>query len=194
MSDAYGSYQELSRRERNGVDYIIQSKRRDSPFLIMAPHGGKIEKYTTDLARDIAGSEFSFYSFVGNKDSNNRILHLASHNFDEPKAVAAAAQAGVVITIHGQRSEAEELVMLGGLHAELIGRFKRELERSGFLCQEPDGNIHGRDPHNLCNRGRSGMGVQFEISHRLRYHLRDDVNLRNVFVVTVRSVLLAYLS
>jgi phage replication-related protein YjqB (UPF0714/DUF867 family) len=188
MSDTYGNYHELTRRERMGVDFIIQCKKRNSPILIMAPHGGKIEKYTTDLAREIAGSEFSFYSFVGNKDSNNRVLHISSHYFDEPKAVDAAADAEIVITIHGQRSETEEFVMLGGRHAELIGAFKRELERSGFICPDPTGNIRGRDHRNLCNRGRSGI----EISHKLRYQLRADVDLRNVFVVSVRSVLLAY--
>jgi phage replication-related protein YjqB (UPF0714/DUF867 family) len=192
MSDTYASYQELSRHEKNGVDFIIQSRKRNSPFLIMAPHGGKIEKYTTDLAREIAGSDFSFYSFVGSKDSNNRILHIASHGFDEPKAVDAAANADIVITIHGQGSDAEEFLMIGGLHAALIGQLTRGLERSGFQCRSPVGKIHGHDPRNLCNRGRTGTGVQFEISHRLRYRLRDDVDLRNVFVVSVRSVLLSY--
>jgi phage replication-related protein YjqB (UPF0714/DUF867 family) len=194
MSDTYGNYHELVGHERKGVDYIIQYNKRASPILIMAPHGGKIENFTTDLARGIAGSDFSFYSFVGSKDNNNRALHIASHCFDEPKAVDAVTKADIVITVHGQRSDTEELVMLGGLHIALIDRFARGLEQTGFLCQNPVGNIRGHDPGNLCNRGRTGMGVQLEISHKLRHRLRIDVDLKNVFVDTIRRVLVSYLS
>ena len=43
MADKYGSFDELRRGEREGIDFNIHVVRRRASVAIIAPHGGKIE-------------------------------------------------------------------------------------------------------------------------------------------------------
>ncbi len=192
MKEHYKNYAALARHEKIGVDYVIESRDRPSPYLIAAPHGGKLEAFTTELARQIAGEDHSFYSFITTKQKGNLLLHITSHQFDEPKALQAVQRADIVIAIHGQGSDFEESVMIGGLHVALRERCASGLDRAGFKCQKPSGGIHGRDPDNICNRGRCGQGIQLEITRRLRFHLRDDDRFRQAFTGAVRDALASY--
>jgi len=192
MKDAYKNYADLARHEKMGLDYAIECQDRDSPYLIAAPHGGKIEAGTTELARQIAGDDHSYYSFISTKLKGNLLLHITSHRFDEPRALQAVQRAEIVIAIHGQGSDTEEFVSVGGLHVALRERCKSVIDRAGFNCRKPSGDIHGRDPQNICNRGRLGQGVQLEITHRLRFHLLDDDRLRRAFTDAVRNALASY--
>jgi phage replication-related protein YjqB (UPF0714/DUF867 family) len=190
MNDTYKDYRELTKHERKGIDYTIEYRNRCSAILVAAPHGGKIEEYTTELCMDIAGNDLSYYSLAGKKRNNNRSLHIASHRFDEPVAIDAASHADIVVTIHGHQSKTGEFVMIGGRHAALIIAFERDLKNSGFMCRKPAQRMPGKDPNNLCNRGRLGMGVQIEIGNGLRSRLRADRRLRKAFIDAVRTVLL----
>jgi phage replication-related protein YjqB (UPF0714/DUF867 family) len=38
---------------------------------VIAPHGGGIDQYTSDIARAIAGAEFNLYLFEGISRSGN---------------------------------------------------------------------------------------------------------------------------
>ena len=63
--DKYGSFDELRRAERDGVDFRIRVMRREASVAIIAPHGGRIEPGTSELAEAIAGDDFSLYCFEG---------------------------------------------------------------------------------------------------------------------------------
>lgn len=162
---------------------------RGSRLLIMAPHGGKIEPFTAELAKGIAGDNFSVYTFRGLKPSGNRALHLTSHRFDEPLAGEALRRADAALAIHGEKSLGEAFVMVGGLWIDLKERLTRGLEDAGFRVLEPRPGLEGRRKGNLCNRGRLGYGGQLEISAGLRGRLRDDKTVRQRFVTAVRSTL-----
>src|SRR5512137_587512 len=88
MTSSYQSFKELADREVEGQDYRIRIELRDARVLIMAPHGGKIEPTTAQIAEAIAGIDYSFYSFEGLK-TDSRMLHIESHLFDEPRALQA---------------------------------------------------------------------------------------------------------
>jgi phage replication-related protein YjqB (UPF0714/DUF867 family) len=60
MVKAYKSFGELSYNESEGQDYVIRTCLRNSPVLVMAPHGGKIEPGTAEIAEAIAGNDHSF--------------------------------------------------------------------------------------------------------------------------------------
>ena len=81
----------------------------------MAPHGGRIEPATAEVAEAIAGMDYSFYSFNGLKADGNGVLHIESHLFDEPRALRAVEKADIIVTVHGQVDRKEEFVMVGGL-------------------------------------------------------------------------------
>ena len=91
-TDKYTSFADLRGSEPKASFVIDVEARPGSHVIAIAPHGGKIEVLTSEIARRIAGSDFSYYSFTGAKPDHNRDLHITSHRFDEPTAVALVAK------------------------------------------------------------------------------------------------------
>lgn len=58
--DKYGSFAELEKNELPTAYRVVRID-RDSPVVVAAPHGGKIEPGTSDLARQIADDDLSLY-------------------------------------------------------------------------------------------------------------------------------------
>jgi len=191
---SYTSFGTLADREVEGQDYRIRLDIRDPRVLIMAPHGGKIEPATTEVAEVIAGIDFSFYGFEGLKVDGNGVLHIESHLFDEPRALGAVEKADIVVTVHGQLDRKEEFVMLGGLNEGLRSEIQLQLERAGFRTQPPTEGLMGTDPMNICNRGRLRRGVQLEISRKERDVLRTNQDQLRTFADAVRKGIRLYLT
>ena len=194
MTHSYRSFKELADREVQGRDYQIRMNLRDGPVLVMAPHGGKIEPGTAEVAETISGMDHSFYSFEGFKPDGNNVLHIESHLFDEPHALKAVGKADVIVTVHGQLDQKDEFVMVGGLHTSLCSEIKRQLEASGFKTRPPTEELSGMDPMNICNRGRSKCGVQLEISRKVRDSLRTNKDRLRDFAEAVRKAIQLYLA
>lgn len=198
--DRYKSFTDLKKNECKGKDYVIHYRNTYSDTVIMAPHGGGIEPGTLDLADEIAGMELSFYSFSGIKTKGNRVLHIKSIMFDEPIALDMAGNAHTVLTIHGSRDR-DEIVYTGGKNSDLIHAVSNELTESGFYTQSSKkSELKGKNNINICNRCRSGMGVQLEVSLGLRQKMFDYSRSFSTgeksarfydFVRAVRNVLLS---
>ncbi len=186
---SYTSFKELADHEVEGQDFRIKMELRDSRVLIMAPHGGKIEPATAEIAEAIAGMDYSFYSFEGLKADGNSVLHIESHLFNEPRALEAVRKVEVVITVHGQLNQKDEFVMVGGLHDRLQSKIKQQLEAAGFQTRPPTEGLMGTDPMNICNRGKSRHGVQLEVSRKVRELLRNDRDRLRVFAEAVRRAI-----
>ena len=104
--DKYKNFKHLQESETEGVDYVIQvTHRKDSRVAVIAPHGGKIEPRTAELAEVIAGDEFNLYCFKGVRKERNCELHITSPNFDEPKCLSLLKKQDVVVALHGLRQE-----------------------------------------------------------------------------------------
>jgi phage replication-related protein YjqB (UPF0714/DUF867 family) len=170
MSDIYHSWAELSRAESQGVDYAVNYEQRGSAWLVSAPHGGGIEPGTTEIARAIASTDLSFYSVDGVKTSGNSILHITSHNFDEPGFLNAASQHDRILAVHGCRNSertADVAVWVGGRDELIVSRAIECLSAEGYGAAA-DFYTPGKDLANLCNRGKLGAGLQLELSEALR--------------------------
>jgi len=191
---SYTSFRTLADREVEGRDYRIRIELRDPRVLIMAPHGGKIEPATTEVAEAIAGTDYSFYGFEGLKTEGNGVLHIESHLFDEPHALRAIEKADIIVTVHGQVDRKEGFVMLGGLDNGLRLEIQHQLECVGFRTQPPTEGLMGADPMNVCNRGRMRQGVQLEISRKMRDLLRTNQDQLQAFVSAVRRGIQVYLA
>jgi phage replication-related protein YjqB (UPF0714/DUF867 family) len=189
---SYMSFKELVHREVEDQDYRIRIELRDPRVLIMAPHGGKIEPTTGEIAAAIAEDDYSFYCFEGLK-TDSRPLHIESHLFDEPRALQVVQKADVVITIHGQIDQKEEFVMVGGLNDSLRSEITRELEGAGFQTRVPTERLMGTDSQNICNRGKLRRGVQLEVSRKVRDLLKTNLELLQVFAEAVRKAIQIYL-
>ena len=182
--DKYSCYKELAAAEVFGKDFTYIARPRDgSTVAVIAPHGGGIEPRTAEIAEAIAGSDFSYYCFKGLKRNGNKVLHITSHKFDEPNGLKFVASHKYVVAVHGCTEEGQRC-LLGGLDLTLIQDFEKALNAMGILAEMRGHDYPGKDQNNICNRGATGAGVQFELSMPFRKgkHI-------SAFVEVVRTVL-----
>ena len=145
---------------------------------IIAIHGGNIEPGTSEIAKAIAKDNLSVFI---NTDS----VHIESIDFNNEDIKKFLDRVDTVISIHGEKSVNESFIMIGGLDKELAAKIKQSLEKSDFITQKPPERLDGDNLENICNRGRSGKGVQIEISRKLRDELMQDNNLMEKFAGSV---------
>ncbi len=170
LADDFGGYADLAARYVEGVDYAVEvRKQRSSRVGVLAPHGGRIEGRTSDVARLIAGEDHQLYLFEGLRTTGDNFdcLHLKSHKFDEPRALDLVSGCDIVVAVHGYAAFGPD-VLLGGLDEQLKEEVARSFAAVGITYRLDGHPYPGRDPHNICNRGRSGAGVQLELSRGLR--------------------------
>ena len=199
IMDKYADFAELEQNERKGEDYAILYRKSDSKIAIMAPHGGGIEPGTIEIADAIAGNEHTFYAFKGIKKSGNKVLHITSSMYDEPTGLKTSKNAFIVISIHGCRDK-KEMIFIGGKNQELKQELMYALRAVGFMAvisEEP--GLRGISPENICNRCKSGEGVQIEVSRGLREKMIGNLGRRSLrkktecfhnFVNTIRDAIL----
>jgi phage replication-related protein YjqB (UPF0714/DUF867 family) len=169
-SDDFRCYDDLARHYLEGVDYAVHVVARErSPAAVLAPHGGRIEGRTSEIARLIAGDDHSLYLFEGLRPTGDNFdcLHLASRYFDEPRALDLISNCDTVVAVHGYAATGPD-VLLGGLNEALKERIAQALEEAGFSYLTNGHRFPGSQPDNICNRGRTGKGVQLELSEGLR--------------------------
>ena len=167
--DRYRSYSELVEHEVEGIDFTFTVIRCPiSAVAVIAPHGGKIESRTSEIARAIAGEDFNLYLFEGvKKRGNYAALHITSRRFDEPSCLELLSTCSFVIAIHGCVG-GDERVLIGGLDNTLKDKVVIELRQVGVNVQNDGHHYQATDPNNICNRGRSNRGVQLELTCALR--------------------------
>ena len=183
--DTYSCFAELKNHEELNKDYKISISDVGSGVTIIAPHGGKIEPGTSDIAKRIATQIFNYYCFEGIKTEKNGRLHITSHNFDEPMAVKLISKSHVVVAIHACTGN-ERFVYLGGRDKMLEEVIADELESRGIIVPKGHGRFKGLNPGNICNRGENKKGVQLEITRGLR----DDLRKRQLISEAVRAALI----
>jgi phage replication-related protein YjqB (UPF0714/DUF867 family) len=183
---SYRGYADLAAAQVRGRDYEIDVRRRPgSPVAVIAPHGGRIEDGTSEIACAIAADDFNLYLLEGMRPSlNYRALHLTSHLFDEPECLALIRDCPVVVAVHGCGGR-DQKVLLGGRDTVLKERLAAALSVESLLALSDGHAFPALRPENVCNRGARGLGVQLEITHPLRRSM-EAVRL----VLAVRGVLL----
>ena len=199
--DTYNNFKSLSKVEKKCVDYKIDGNKLNSQIAIIAPHGGGIEPGTSEIAKAIAGDNFSYYSFDGIKPKENKkYLHITSINFDEPKCVEICKNSNIVVTVHGAEENCN-IVYVGGLNEDLKYSIIRKLECDPFNAQEDKTKHSGQDKRNICNKGINKAGLQLEISKGLRRKMfkglkcngrKCTTKVFDKFVKLIRLVLCEY--
>jgi phage replication-related protein YjqB (UPF0714/DUF867 family) len=181
----YQCFADLARANAEGTDFrVCVQSRPKSSVAIAAPHGGGIEMGTSEVARSVAGDEFNLYLFEGLRSSGNyTALHLTSHRFDEPRCLELLAGCDHVLAIHGCSGDAPQ-VLVGGLDAELKARVAEALSAINVDVRTTNHRFPAREPRNICNRGRRGVGVQVELTTGLRVGAASEV-----LAAAIRSVL-----
>jgi phage replication-related protein YjqB (UPF0714/DUF867 family) len=190
LKDKYENFSDLAGHEKEGLDFDIETADRNSPYIVIAIHGGEIEPGTTEIARQIAGDNLSFYSFIGKKgtEEESEELHIMSSNFDEPRCLSLVSKSDKAISIHG-KYDSGDFVMVGGLDKELIDKVSNIFKENGFDVPLAPEDVNGNSPENICNRCLSKEGLQLEISRGLRERLLKDQAELQRFCELVRSAL-----
>lgn len=198
MADTYLNFADLAAHEVEGKDFRIVVKEGHSGIVIVAPHGGKIEPHTSDIATAIASEDHALYLFEGCAERENRRLHVTSERFDEPRGREIVGGSRLAIGVHGASGE-EHFVIVGGRNPRAKALVLAALAKFGATDVGPE-HLLGNSPGNICNRAREA-GVQLEISLGLRNKL-SGTGLRPapvhaevsmpVFVECVRLALAQY--
>jgi phage replication-related protein YjqB (UPF0714/DUF867 family) len=165
--DKFISFDDLKRQFNECVDFCIRPLDRGGAILILAPHGGGIEPGTSELARAIAGSNYSLYLFEGIKPKLNKVLHITSTNFDEPCCVNLISKFQKALAIHGCDEE-ESMIYIGGRDHGLRDMLISALNEKNYPVKLVIRGCAGNNSKNICNRTRSGSGVQIELSQGFR--------------------------
>lgn len=176
MSDKYQCFADLAKENACDIDYRISTiVRPSSNVLVVAPHGGSIERRTSEIAKAIAGDDHSLYLFEG-LDANGTFdtLHITSHRFDEPSCVQLVQKFPCAISVHGCSGDNEE-IFLGGLNSELRHSISKSLLFAGLSVDNGEHKFQGTHPLNICNRTSAGAGVQIEFSDALRGARNEDI-------------------
>lgn len=194
-ADTFPNFAALSAEMKEGQDFHIRtSEGSDRRVLIIAPHAGKIEPGTSELSEAIAGDLFSSYLLEGALSKGNHNLHITSHRFDEPQAIAALAQCSFAVGIHGRSERGDpSSTWLGGLDKELIDLLETHLAAAGFETKTNGHPFPAEEPKNVCNRGQSGKGAQLELPPDLRDELKNNSDRMKSFADAVRAAITEHL-
>lgn len=164
QADVYKNFQQLKAHQDINVDYRISYYDGPSSTAVIAIHGGKIEKGTSELTKEVAKiSGSDWYSFEGIKKGNNSVLHITSTRFDEPIGKDLVAKSKKTLSIHGcMRSN--KITYVGGRDKQLVAKVKASLKKAGFRVGSGPDRLNGDSKYNICNENAINKGVQLEIS------------------------------
>ena len=184
-----------------GIDWARRFRRHerfdDSPdrtaeatrTVILAPHGGGIERGTSELCLAVAGHHpanlpevppagvtYDYWMFEGIRDGGNAELHVTSTGCDDLVAVRLCAGALGALSLHGfkpehldpPRSPAEQVVFVGGCDQRLRELLTDALHDLDLPVEAAAGELDGNSVCNIVNRTLRRQGAQLELSEPLR--------------------------
>jgi phage replication-related protein YjqB (UPF0714/DUF867 family) len=185
--DKYKDFADLAKNEVEGRDFLVHTQVRDSGVVVIAPHGGRIEPQTDQIVRLIAGDEFSYYIF---ESRSRRNLHVTSTNFNDPRCLQLIEGSEIVLAIHGcvNEKQRDSTVYCGGLDRIRIKIIKRVLGELEFSADDHP-RFAGDHPKNVCNRGRTGCGIQLELPRYFRDQMASSPVLMKKFPDAIRLAL-----
>jgi phage replication-related protein YjqB (UPF0714/DUF867 family) len=161
--------------------------------VILAPHGGGIERGTSELCLAVAGYHptnlpqvppagvtYDYWMFEGIRKLGNADLHVKSTGCEDDVAVSLCAGSLNALSLHGFDPEpefpaGEQVVLVGGANTALKALLLAGLDDAHFTAVDAGGHgeLDGDDQCNIVNRTLLGKlpgqgGAQLELSTPLR--------------------------
>ncbi|MFE3202352.1 poly-gamma-glutamate hydrolase family protein [Embleya sp. NPDC059237] len=157
-------------------------------FVILAPHGGGIERGTSEICLALAGYRpdtlkprggpvFDYWMFEGLREDGNDRLHVTSSHCDDPVACSLVGGMRHAVSLHGCTAEQAkakgrtgQAVVVGGGDKELRDAAVKKLDKAGFevIAGTTVPALAGLDPRNIVNRTLTDGGLQLELTTELR--------------------------
>ena len=156
--------------------------------VVMAIHGGGIEKGTSEIGLATAGYHpatlipaidghglHDFWLFEGLLPSGNGRLHVTASNYDDPIVRELVHNARRCISLHGcSDTQANGKIQVGGRDHELRGIVLEELATAGIPAEiATDPMLDGDLPDNIANRTKIRGCAQLEMGTSYRASLFD---------------------
>jgi len=163
-----------------------KTDKAETEKIVMAIHGGGIEKGTSEIALAVAGYHpatlatsndglglHDFWLFEGLLSSGNGDLHVTASHYDEPIATELVKNARRCISLHGcTDAQAKGKIQLGGLDFEFRAIVLEELTAVGIDAEITTNPVLDGDlPGNIANLTKIGGCAQLEIGARERKKL-----------------------
>lgn len=189
--DSHADFTALVSPLKEGRDYSVEVYDRGSEIIVLAPHGGDLERGTSRLARRVAGADWNLYIFNAWLGRGSGRLHLTSANFDDPRALDLTGRSRLAVSLHGQAAKGR-WICVGGANAEAGRLVSESLAKAGFRTEFPCRRLPGRSPRNITNRAAAG-GVQLEVTLSLLGKLDKGGEDLPKFTLAVREGLSAAL-
>ena len=179
MPDAFKNYQKLRGNFQENHDYRIIKSYRNDRILIFTPHGGGIERGTSELVRAIAGDNLPYYLFEGLMPTprENQKMHITSTNFDEPRCLEMVRKYQTTLAIHGCEGK-KPIIYAGGRDIDILNILIETLKEKGYPIEEGTGRYTGTCQSNICNCTATEKGIQMEFSNGMRRLLFDQWKTR----------------
>lgn len=170
MADLYSSMDELFTAEPRAHYKLTTRPHPRSNVLVVSPHGGSIEKLTSEIADTVAGENFKYHDFAGRlPDGNFARLHVTSRNYDCLVVDRLNRKSLYTLTIHGCKGKPGiKATYLGGKDHKGRELVRKHLEQAGFTVKDAPPHISGMGDDNIVNRNQRRMGIQLELSGALR--------------------------
>lgn len=187
--DRYASLDELRQNTTADVDYRVTRVDRDSWATIVSPHGGNLERGTSEIARKIAGDDYNLFDFQILRTENVQELHVTSTNFKDSNLSRLLERSSVCVSIHGRRGD-DHVAWLGGTNERLKTLIAKYMDENQIQCTLNPPRLEGTSPENFVNAPKE-HGVQLELPSALREN-GDHAHIPKKLVESVRKALVAY--
>lgn len=174
------------RWKRHEWSQTVEEQTTDNPEtqkIVMATHGGGIEKGTSEIALATAGYHpatlmptvdgfglHDFWLFEGLLPSGNGKLHVTASNYDDPIATELVKNARRCISLHGCRDDqAKGKIQIGGLDFELRDIVLEELSAVEIPAELTTNELlDGDQPENIANKTKICGCAQLEMGTSFR--------------------------
>lgn len=175
--DHFKSMTQLFSHTKEGTDWKKEIKKTNSNVIIVAPHGGNLEKGTTELTKLVANqNHYNYYSFTVLNHTNPEKFHVTSPHYNDPTLLNMVKSKDFAISIHGAKGT-KPVIYLGGLDTPLKQAIKHELLKQHFIVKPSPTYLGGDLKENFVNRDFKDKGVQIELSTAFRKSLFINENM-----------------
>lgn len=199
--DTFNSFSELEKAFPDNKPYsieVVDRSKHPISVAVLAVHGGVIEPFTDEMAKLIAGNDYSYYLFkakaVPGTDSDF-YLHTTSVHFDEPLALKLVSQSDICISLHGfndKKKNPNGRICVGGGNPDLREKvFTHLKEKLPSVSTESCPSFTAIQAENIVNKCRL-YGVQMETSGELRNLLKSSPEMAQKYADAIRAALFEY--
>lgn len=169
-----------------GRDFLVVARPDPAVSVLhLAIHGGGIESPTSQLAELASRPYGPYYTLSGLRSTGNAALIIPATRYDEPRALAAVAEADRTVSWHGVPDPDVgqlDVTNVSGLDRELVVAVRRRLSAAGFRVEFGADDVDGDALDNITNLNRRRAGVQLELSRTQRAALVRNGDLTQAAV------------